>query len=231
MNKIEEFIKEQEEKLAEAKPPMNNPNTSKVAGQKEDIMKRKRAVTYLSNTKQTITRTLNYNGKLDWSKEEIELMRRVRAISNELEEIIDKLKMIQEKQEQERMTEIKQLLAEKPVAEIKEDTELRENVKENKEEIVMNKENKELKQEQEGFTEMRRRITESKRQAEEMTEEEFIKEQEETMKEVEEYNRQIREEELEQEIERLGQEIREMEQERISGLAEMEEYNRQTREE
>lgn len=136
---VEEFIEEQEdiitemketkqptvaggitadtEKTKEVKPPMNTPNTSIAVGQKEDITKRKNAINYLSDAKDSITKTLNINGKLHWTKEEIQLLRRVRAISKELETIINTLKVISG--QQAGMVEIQQQLAKQPVANIK----------------------------------------------------------------------------------------------------------------
>lgn len=105
------------EKAKEVKPPMNTPNTSIAVGQKEDITKRKNAINYLSDAKDSITKTLNINGKLHWTKEEIQLLRRVRAISKELETIINTLKVISG--QQAGMVEIQQQLAKQPVANIK----------------------------------------------------------------------------------------------------------------
>ena len=106
------------EKTKEVKPPINNmPNTSIAVGQKEDITKRKNAIKYLSDAKDSITKTLNINGKLHWTKEEIQLLRRVRAISKELETVTNTLKIISG--QQEGMAEIKRQLAEQPVANIK----------------------------------------------------------------------------------------------------------------
>lgn len=105
------------EKAKEVKPPMNAPNTSIAVGQKEDITKRKNAINYLSDAKDSITKTLNINGKLHWTKEEIQLLRRVRAISKELETIINTLKVISG--QQAGMVEIQQQLAKQPVANIK----------------------------------------------------------------------------------------------------------------
>lgn len=105
------------EKAKEVKPPMNVPNTSIAVGQKEDITKRKNAINYLSDAKDSITKTLNINGKLHWTKEEIQLLRRVRAISKELETIINTLKVISG--QQAGMVEIQQQLAKQPVANIK----------------------------------------------------------------------------------------------------------------
>lgn len=99
------------------KPPMNMSSVLNEIVQKQDINKRKSALQYLSNAKDSITRTLDYNGKLHWSKEEITLLRRVRAISNELGTIIDILKVIPKQQEE--MKEIQQQLEQQPIANIK----------------------------------------------------------------------------------------------------------------
>lgn len=98
-------------------PPMNKPNTTIAVGQKEDITKRKNAVKYLTDAKESITKTLNYNGKLKWTKEEIALMRKVRAISKELETITNNLRVSIELQEG--LTEIQQQLVRQPVANVK----------------------------------------------------------------------------------------------------------------
>lgn len=99
------------------KPPMNMSNVSNEVVQKQDINKRKNALKYLLNAKDSITRTLNCNAKLHWSKEEITLLRRVRALSNELGAIIDTLKIIPKQQEE--MREIQQQLVEQPIENIK----------------------------------------------------------------------------------------------------------------
>ena len=105
------------EKTKEVKPPINKPNTSNTAELKEDITKRKKAINYLTDAKDSITRTLDFNGKLHWTKEEIQLLRRVRAISKELETITNKLKVISG--QQEGMEEIQQQLAKQPVTNVK----------------------------------------------------------------------------------------------------------------
>ena len=105
------------EKAKEVKPPMNAPNTSIAVGQKEDITKRKNAINYLSDAKDSITKTLDFNQKHHWSKEEKILLRKVRTISNELGTIIAQLKIIPE--QQAGMVEIQQQLAKQPVANVK----------------------------------------------------------------------------------------------------------------
>jgi len=105
------------EKTKEVKPPINKPNTSNTAELKEDITKRKKAINYLTDAKDSITKTLDFNQKHHWSKEEKILLRKVRAISNELGTIVDQLKIIPE--QQAGMVEIQQQLAKQPVANIK----------------------------------------------------------------------------------------------------------------
>lgn len=103
------------EKTAEqTKPPINTLN---IAELKEDITKRKSAIKYLTDAKDSITKTLDCNQKRHWSKEEKILLRKVRAISKELGTIIEQLKMIPE--QQGGMAEIQQQLLEQPITNIK----------------------------------------------------------------------------------------------------------------
>ncbi len=109
---------EDTEKTKEEKPLINNiPNTSNTSDLKEDITKRKKTINYLTNAKDSITKTLDFNQKHHWSKEEKILLRKVRAISNELGTIIAQLKIIPE--QQAGMLEIQQQLAKQPVVNVK----------------------------------------------------------------------------------------------------------------
>lgn len=86
---------------------------------KQDIVKKKKSVEYLIGSKDSIKRTVDIcaKQKLKWTKEEISLMSRVRAISKELETITNRLKIIT--QQQEGYEEITSQLTEFPVANIK----------------------------------------------------------------------------------------------------------------
>lgn len=106
-----------EKTAGQTKPPMNIPNTLNIADIKEDITKRKTAIKYLTDAKDSITKTLDCNQKRHWSKEEKILLRKVRAISNELGTIIEQLKIIPE--QQGGMAEIQQQLLEQPITNIK----------------------------------------------------------------------------------------------------------------
>lgn len=96
----------------EMKPPI-------VVIPKQDIVKKKKSLEYLIGSKDSIKRTVDTcaNQKLKWTKEEISLMSRVRAISKELETITNRLKIVI--QQQEGYEEITCQLAEHPVADIK----------------------------------------------------------------------------------------------------------------